>query len=51
MSSDDGGLLSRLFRGALGMRESKESGSGRRHFFFFWVGGIGNGKSVTYSSQ
>jgi hypothetical protein len=34
----------RLFRGALGMRESAVSDSGRRHWFFFWVGGIGNGK-------
>jgi hypothetical protein len=27
-----------------GMRESVVSDSGRRHWFFFWVGGIGNGK-------
>ncbi len=44
MVSDEGGLLSSLFRGALGMRESVVSDSGRRHWFFFWVGGIGNGK-------
>jgi hypothetical protein len=42
--SDDGGLLPCLFRGDLGMRESVVSGSGRRQWFFFWVGGIGNGK-------
>ncbi len=48
MSSEDVGLLPCLFRGVLGMRESVVSGSGRRQWFFFWVGGIGNGKSETY---
>jgi len=28
----------------LGTRESVVSGSGRRQWFFFWVGGIGDGK-------
>ncbi len=33
------------FAGVLwGMRESAVSDSGSRHWFFFWVGGIGNGK-------
>jgi hypothetical protein len=30
------GIFSRLFRGALGMRESAVSDSGRRQWFFFW---------------
>ena len=33
--NDEGGLLSRLFRGTLGMRESTVSDSGRRQWFFF----------------
>ena len=49
MSSDDGGLLSSLFRGALGMRESAVSGSGRRQWFFWGVGGIGMGREGTVS--
>ena len=37
-SSDDEGLLPRLFRDALGMRKSAVSGSGRRQWLFFrWV--------------
>ncbi len=39
------GVFSRVCSGVLGgMRESVVSDSGRRHWFFFWVGGIGNGK-------
>jgi hypothetical protein len=39
------GVLSRVCSGVLwGMRESAVSDSGRRHWFFFLVGGIGNGK-------
>ena len=39
------GVFSRVCSGVLwGMRESAVSDSGRRHWFFFWVGGIGNGK-------
>ena len=42
--SIDGGLLPSLLRGVLGMRESAVSGSGRRQYFIFWVGGIGDGE-------
>ena len=39
------GVFSRVCSEVIwGMRESVVSGSGRRHWFFFWVGGIGNGK-------
>jgi hypothetical protein len=39
------GVFSRVRSGVLwGMRESVVSDSGRGHWFFFWVGGIGNGK-------
>jgi len=39
------GVFSRVCSGVLeGMRESAVSDSGRRYWFFFWVGGIGNGK-------
>ncbi len=39
------GVFSRVCSGVLwGMSESTVSDSGRGHWFFFWVGGIGNGK-------
>jgi hypothetical protein len=39
------GVFSRVCSGVLGgMRDSVVSDSGRGHWFFFWVGGIGNGK-------
>jgi hypothetical protein len=39
------GVFSLVCSGVLwGIRESAVSDSGRRHCFFFWVGGIGNGK-------
>jgi hypothetical protein len=39
------GVYSRVCSGLLwGMRDSVVSDSGRRQRFFFWVGGIGNGK-------
>ena len=39
------GVFSHVCSGVLwGMRESVVSDSGRRHWFFFWAGGIGNGK-------
>jgi hypothetical protein len=39
------GVFSHVCSGVLwGMRESAVSDSGRGHWFFFWVGGIGNGK-------
>jgi hypothetical protein len=39
--SDDGGLLLRLFRGALGTSVSAVSDSGRSHCFFSWGEGGG----------
>ncbi len=49
MTDDDGCLLTcpRLFRGALGMRKSVVSGSGRRQWFLFGVGDIGMGRKGT----
>jgi hypothetical protein len=39
------GVFSRVSSGVFwGMMESAVSDSGRGHWFFFWVGGIGNGK-------
>jgi hypothetical protein len=43
-ASDDGGLFPRLFRGALGNEGVSSVDSGRGHWFFFLVGGVGNGK-------
>jgi hypothetical protein len=38
-------VFSRVCSGVFwGMTESAVSDSGRRQWFFFWVGGIGNGK-------
>jgi hypothetical protein len=42
VSSEDEGLLPGLFRDVLGMRKSV-SGSDGRQWFFFWLGGIGDG--------
>jgi hypothetical protein len=45
------GVFSRVCSRVLGgMRESVVSDSGRRHWFFFWVGGIGNGKRRYHGS-
>ncbi len=43
-ASDDGGLLPRLFRGALGNEGVYSVGFWEGTLVLFWVGGIGNGK-------
>jgi hypothetical protein len=43
-TSDDGGLFPRLLRGALGNEGVCSVDSGRRHWFLFLVGGVGNEK-------